>query len=71
MRGRNTVVIHIRIPDEVYLELERLGNKEGLSVGLFVRKKLLEYVEKVREVYGTGQGSEEEVSEGVHGEEEV
>lgn len=43
MHGKSSTVVAIRLPDEVVKRLEAEAAKEGLSLGLWVRKLVIEY----------------------------
>ena len=40
MRGRNTTVISMRIPDSTYLEIKAKADREGLNVADYLKKQL-------------------------------
>lgn len=42
VKGRNTVMVHIRLPDAVLAELKRRADKEGLPASVLARHYLEE-----------------------------
>lgn len=43
MRGRNSVVVSIRVTDSVYTTLEEMADRKGLTVSGFIKSKVTEY----------------------------
>lgn len=41
MKGRNTVVIGTRVPDDVYIRVKALAEKQGLTVSEWAKANLI------------------------------
>ena len=55
MKGRNSVVVSIRISDDVYTILESMAKKKGFTVSGFVKAKVREYARLASESVGTNE----------------
>ena len=43
MKGRNSVVVSIRLSDSVYTILKEMAGKKGMTVSAFIKGKVEEY----------------------------
>ncbi len=53
MKGRNSVVVSIRLDDSVYTILEMMAEKKALTVSGFVKSKVTEYARLANESVNT------------------
>lgn len=49
MKGRNSVVVSIRIPDDVYAMIEKMAEKKRVTVSVFIKGKVEEYARLTEE----------------------
>jgi len=53
VKGRNSVVVSVRVDDSVYTILKRMAAKKGMTVSAFVKGKVEEYARLANESVNT------------------
>lgn len=58
MKGRNSVVVSIRVVDSVYTTLVRMAEKKGMTASAFIKGKVEEYTRLAEESVNTTKPTE-------------
>jgi len=58
MKGRNSVVVSVRVSDSVYTTLAEMAGKKGETVSVFIKSKVNEYVRLANESVHTSKPQE-------------
>ena len=64
MRGRNSVVISIRVSDSVYATIKGLADTKGMSVSAYVKQKVEDYALRVNTTKETVHSVNQKQDEG-------
>jgi len=56
MKGRNSTVVSLRLPDSVYTIVKEMADKKGVTVTAFIKAKIEEYARLAGDVQTSDPG---------------